>query len=470
MPQTNQHLTDQDFVGSTESEDTGTPYGHVEGNEYPQFTSTLEHTPTAATTTTAHSFHPSYPSHAVHGPMYPQYSSFFDFNEAGTTPTESLIANSDARFAIPTAGNDFSWSQSDAWDSGNTSGFAIDTNMSSSSALMQHAPMQFPWDMNNNYEPMVNNTAWSVAGSSPFSTHESPTSARPSSQNIGRTSPSRSRRPSIARYHSSSTTYQLSPASTIVEPMQQQHQQQQQQQQQLEQRTESIRPNKRRKSGLERREREESQQYPSSAATPTPLALSAVPTPSPKDNTIVVPDHGTDSYSQPHTSPQQHRELPVEHQQQNPNEYSKPQPQSQSQPSFAPPRQQPPLQQQQQQPPQALRERNRAAANKCRRKSKAVVADLEATERDLAEEHRQLSQTAGSLREEVLALKSSLLVHGHCEDEVIQQYFANSARLVGSGQQVGQPQRGQSSFLTRSSSRGRQQSGFGNQEGSQGEE
>lgn len=135
----------------------------------------------------------------------------------------------------------------------------------------------------------------------------------------------------------------------------------------------------------------------------------------------------------------------------------------QSQAGFVPPQQFPPPQQPPPPPPpppqpqpQALRERNRAAANKCRRKSKAVVADLEATERDLADEHRQLSQAAGSLREEVLALKSALLAHGHCEDEVIQQYFANSARLVGSSQgQASQHQRSHGSFLPGPSSSSR---------------
>lgn len=225
------------------------------------------------------------------------------------------------------------------------------------------------------------------------------------------------------------------------------------------------------------------------------MALSTVPTPSPK-NTITVPEYSPDSHTsaspryrqhefsahQQHefaTQPQQLQQQQIQIQpQQRPEEYHA---MPQLQAGFVPPRQLPPSQQPP--PPQALRERNRAAANKCRRKSKAVVADLEASERDLAEEHRQLSQAAGGLREEVLALKSALLVHGHCEDEVIQQYFANSARLVGSGQgQAAQAQRaGGASFLSGPGSgsgsgpRGRA-SGYGGpqdggpQDGGQGEE
>lgn len=421
--------------------------------------------------------------------IYSQYSGFFDFNEAGTTPTDSLLNNSDAQFAIPTAGGDYSWSQSDAWNQGNTSGFAIDTDLSSSSSLMQHGPGPVPspggapmvWSMNN-YEPqlMVPNT-WSVAGSpSPYSTYESSTSPRPSSQgqsqsqSNARTTPSNSRRPSLARYHSSSTTtFQLSPASTIVEPTMQRNSRAEPGRAGRAGRPGGPgRPQKRRKSGHEPREREGSsmgrhqhqQQHPTAEGA-TPMAFSTVPTPSPK-NTTNVPEYSPDShtsasplYQQYEYPPQQQAEFPTPLPQQqlhSPDEYHA---MPQSQAGFVPPRQ---ITQPQQPPPQALRERNRAAANKCRRKSKAVVADLESTERELAEQHRQLTYAAGGLREEVLALKSELLAHGHCEDDVIQQYFANSARQVGSAQ--GQaPRGGGSSFLAGPPGSGmrRRLSGFG---------
>lgn len=500
MPRTNKHnLTDQDLVGSTEPDGTRATtqyYGDIDDDDFRQQQQHLHHHPAfttlpyaatpsmTATSTSTNTF--SYPqnhnNNAVHGQIYPHYSSFFDFNEAGTAPTDSLLTSSDAQFANPTAGGDYSWSQSDAWDPGNTSGFAIDTNLSSSRSLMRHGPdpsgMPMAWGMNN-YEQQqqqpMGATAWLVAGSpSPYSTHESPMSARPSNQSNARTTPSSNRRPSLARYHSSgTTTFQLSPSSTVVEPT-------------IIQRDPRAdlgrpgRPSKRRKSGLEQLEGEGSsggshQEQYSTAGRRTPMALSAVPTPSPK-NAIMIPEYAPPEYQQTNSTPPQYRQdFPIhqqhQHQQlQGPEDYNL----IQTQAGFIPPRQLPPIQQQP--PPQALRERNRAAANKCRRKSKAVVADLEATERELAEEHRQLSQAAGGLREEVLALKSALLVHGHCEDEVIQQYFANSARLVGSSQgQTSQPQRGGgSSFLSGpsgSGSRGRP-SGYGGgmQEGSQGGE
>lgn len=96
-----------------------------------------------------------------------------------------------------------------------------------------------------------------------------------------------------------------------------------------------------------------------------------------------------------------------------------------------------PAQQPAQQPPQPAqpdpRARNREAANRCRAKSKVAVAELEATERAMGAEHQALTQTARSLRDEVLQLKNQLLMHGNCHDDLIQQYLANSARAVGSG-------------------------------------
>lgn len=89
--------------------------------------------------------------------------------------------------------------------------------------------------------------------------------------------------------------------------------------------------------------------------------------------------------------------------------------------------------QQQEQPQPDPRARNREAANRCRAKSKVAAAELEATERAMGAEHDALTRTARTLREEVLSLKNQLLMHGNCDDDLIQQYLANSARLVGSG-------------------------------------
>ncbi|KAG8163177.1 hypothetical protein KVR01_007655 [Diaporthe batatas] len=84
------------------------------------------------------------------------------------------------------------------------------------------------------------------------------------------------------------------------------------------------------------------------------------------------------------------------------------------------------------QPPDP-RARNRQAANRSRAKSKRAEAELEAVERALGSEHERLTRTARSLHDEVLDLKTEVLAHGNCGDELIEQYLTNSARLVGSG-------------------------------------
>lgn len=77
------------------------------------------------------------------------------------------------------------------------------------------------------------------------------------------------------------------------------------------------------------------------------------------------------------------------------------------------------------------RQRNRVAATKCRAKSKVAIAELEATERAMSSQNMELSSTVMHLREEVLALKNQLLLHGNCDCEHIQQYLTNAARNIG---------------------------------------
>lgn len=79
------------------------------------------------------------------------------------------------------------------------------------------------------------------------------------------------------------------------------------------------------------------------------------------------------------------------------------------------------------------RARNRVAANKFRKKSKAAVAELEAVERGLSMQHEQLSRMARDLREEVLGLKNELLMHGNCDCAMIHQYLSNTARSLSLG-------------------------------------
>lgn len=85
------------------------------------------------------------------------------------------------------------------------------------------------------------------------------------------------------------------------------------------------------------------------------------------------------------------------------------------------------------------RQRNRAAATKCRKKSKVAIAQLEATDRALSEQHSELSATVTGLRDEVLALKNEILLHGNCDCEIIQSYLTNAARnLKGTMAAAGQ--------------------------------
>jgi len=79
------------------------------------------------------------------------------------------------------------------------------------------------------------------------------------------------------------------------------------------------------------------------------------------------------------------------------------------------------------------RARNRKAANKCRIKTKAAVAELEATEREESSRHEQLSMTLRSLQADVFVLKSEILMHGNCGDWLIQDYLKKSARSLTAG-------------------------------------
>lgn len=83
------------------------------------------------------------------------------------------------------------------------------------------------------------------------------------------------------------------------------------------------------------------------------------------------------------------------------------------------------------------RARNRVAANKFRKKSKAAVAELEAVERALGARHEQLSMMVRDLREEVLGLKNELLMHGNCGCAMIHQYLSNTARSLSLGNTSG---------------------------------
>lgn len=79
------------------------------------------------------------------------------------------------------------------------------------------------------------------------------------------------------------------------------------------------------------------------------------------------------------------------------------------------------------------RARNKTAAERCRLKTKAAAAELEATERAESSRHEQLSTTLRGLQADVFALKSEVLLHGSCDDGPIREYLDNSARSLATG-------------------------------------
>lgn len=79
------------------------------------------------------------------------------------------------------------------------------------------------------------------------------------------------------------------------------------------------------------------------------------------------------------------------------------------------------------------RARNKTAAIKCRTKTKAAVAKLEATEKAESSRHEALLMTLRGLQEDVFALKSEVLLHGNCADGLIQDYLNSTARSLATG-------------------------------------
>ncbi|KAI9145200.1 hypothetical protein BKA69DRAFT_1121615 [Paraphysoderma sedebokerense] len=59
-------------------------------------------------------------------------------------------------------------------------------------------------------------------------------------------------------------------------------------------------------------------------------------------------------------------------------------------------------------------ERNRIAASKCRQKKKAWMAQLEGQAESLTDQNKQLLSIASQLRDEIITLRSQLLIHKNC--------------------------------------------------------
>lgn len=79
-------------------------------------------------------------------------------------------------------------------------------------------------------------------------------------------------------------------------------------------------------------------------------------------------------------------------------------------------------------------ERNRVAASKCRQKKKEWTSNLETRARELQNSKNQLAIMVGSLKEEVLFLKSELLRHTGCGCSKIRDYLSHEvSALAGPG-------------------------------------
>ncbi|KAK2738652.1 bZIP transcription factor [Colletotrichum kahawae] len=81
----------------------------------------------------------------------------------------------------------------------------------------------------------------------------------------------------------------------------------------------------------------------------------------------------------------------------------------------------------------SYRVKNRAAAKRCREKTKQYELDLAAKEQEVTQERIYLDACVTALRNEVLSLKDQILQHGDCDCDVIQGYIARAAGGVGAG-------------------------------------
>ncbi|KDN71689.1 hypothetical protein CSUB01_12398 [Colletotrichum sublineola] len=70
---------------------------------------------------------------------------------------------------------------------------------------------------------------------------------------------------------------------------------------------------------------------------------------------------------------------------------------------------------------------NRAAAKRCREKTKQQELDLVAIDRHVTEERMYLDACVASLKDEVLSLRNTILQHSDCDCEAIKRYISNAA-------------------------------------------
>lgn len=79
------------------------------------------------------------------------------------------------------------------------------------------------------------------------------------------------------------------------------------------------------------------------------------------------------------------------------------------------------------------RVKNKAAAKRCREKTKQYEADLVAKEKQVMQDRAYLEAYVTMLKNEVLSLRSQILEHGECECEAIQRYIIRTANNVIGG-------------------------------------
>ncbi|KAI8917782.1 hypothetical protein DFJ77DRAFT_457805 [Powellomyces hirtus] len=89
----------------------------------------------------------------------------------------------------------------------------------------------------------------------------------------------------------------------------------------------------------------------------------------------------------------------------------------------------PPTEEEQDDKRKRFLERNRLAASKCRMKKKQWLQDLEVKSAEVGQTNRQLQAIISQLKEEVMVLKSQLLLHQNCTCNVIQQYISTSPQF-----------------------------------------
>ncbi|KAF3797279.1 hypothetical protein GCG54_00009250 [Colletotrichum gloeosporioides] len=90
------------------------------------------------------------------------------------------------------------------------------------------------------------------------------------------------------------------------------------------------------------------------------------------------------------------------------------------------------------------RVKNRAAAKRCREKTKQYEENLAIKEQEVSQERMYLDSCVTALKNEVLALKNEILRHADCDCELIRGYIARAAGGVSAGAAPTSPQEYQS--------------------------